>query len=32
MVEAAAHNPASWTEVFLAKVDQIAAAGRCPRE
>lgn len=31
-VLAAAHSPASWTEVFLAKVDQIATAGPCPRE
>ena len=28
-VLAAAHDPGSWTDVFLAKVDQIAAAGPC---
>jgi hypothetical protein len=28
----AARQPQSWTDVFLAKVDQIAAAGPCPEE
>jgi hypothetical protein len=29
-VLATAHQPQSWTDVFLAKVDQIATAGPCP--
>jgi hypothetical protein len=29
-VTAAAHNPQAWTDVFMAKVDRMAAAGPCP--
>ena len=30
-VIAEAHTPRAWTDAFVAKVDQIAAAGPCPR-
>lgn len=30
-VLAAARDPQSWTDVFIAKVDQIASAGPCPQ-
>jgi hypothetical protein len=31
-VVAAARDPQSWTDVFRAKVDQIASAGPCPAQ